>query len=101
MTSLYFQESLFLRFILLAQQQELQNQRWGIVVLRLTDNKGDKHTFTLTHVNYIPKSPVNLLSTRVLSQQFTNKHGFDQQGTGISSVFDNHTLFWDHGKFSK
>ena len=28
MTSLYFQESLFLRCILLVQQQELQNQRW-------------------------------------------------------------------------
>jgi hypothetical protein len=49
----------------------------------------------------MPKSPVNLLSTRVLSKQFTNEHGFDQQGTGISSVFGDHTLFWDHGKFSK
>jgi len=49
----------------------------GTVVLRLTDDKGDKHTFTLTHVNYMPKSPVNLLSTRVLSEQFTNEHGFD------------------------
>jgi hypothetical protein len=49
----------------------------GTVVLRLTDDKGYKHTFTLTHVNYMPKSPVNLLSTRVLSEQFTNKHGFD------------------------
>ena len=28
MTSLYFQESLFLQSILLAQQQALQNQRW-------------------------------------------------------------------------
>jgi hypothetical protein len=49
----------------------------GTVVLRLTDNKGDKHMFTLTHVNYMPKTPVNLLSTRVLSKQFTNEHGFD------------------------
>jgi len=73
----------------------------GTVVLRLIDDKGLKHTFTLTHVNYMPKSPVNLLSTRVLSEQFTNEHGFDRQGTGISSVFDNHTLFWDHGKFNK
>jgi hypothetical protein len=30
-----------------------------------------------------------------------NEHGFDRQGTGISSVFDNHTLFWDHEKFTK
>jgi len=73
----------------------------GTVILRLTDDKSLKHTFTLTHVNYMPKSPVNLLSTRVLSEQFTNKHGFDRQGTGISSVFDNHTLFWDHRKFTK
>jgi hypothetical protein len=49
----------------------------------------------------MPKSPVNLLSMRVLSKQFTNEHGFDQQGTGISSVFDDYTLFWDHGQFSK
>jgi hypothetical protein len=60
----------------------------GTVILWLTDDKGVKHTFTLTHVNYMPKSPVNLLSTRVLSEQFTNEHGFDQQGTGISSVLD-------------
>jgi hypothetical protein len=70
------------------------------VVLQLTDDNGDKHTFMLSHVNYMPKSPVNLLSTRVLSKQFTNEHGFDRQGTGISSVFDDHTLFCDHG-FSK
>ncbi len=73
----------------------------GTVVLRLTEDNGDKHRFTLTHMNYMSKSPINLLSTRVLSKQFTNEHGFDQQGTGFSSVFDNHTLFWDHGKFSK
>ncbi len=73
----------------------------GTVVLWLTDNNGDKHTFTLTHVNYMPKSPVNLLSMRVLSEQFTNEHGFDQQVTGISSIFDDHTLYWDHSHFSK
>jgi len=69
----------------------------GTIVLRLTDDKGDKHTFMLTHVNYMPKSPVNLLSTRVLSEQLMNEYGFDRQGAGIASVFDNHTLFWDHG----
>jgi hypothetical protein len=73
----------------------------GTVVLQLTDNNGDKHTFTLTHVNYMLKSPDNLLSMRVLRKQFTNEYGFDQQGTGITSVFDDHTLFWDHGQFSK
>ena len=73
----------------------------GTVILQLTDDNGDKHAFMLTDVNYMPKSPVNLLSTRVLSKQFTNEHGFDRHGTGISLVFDDHTLFWDYGKFSK
>jgi hypothetical protein len=73
----------------------------GTVILRLTDDNSDKHKFTLTHVNYMAKSPVNLLSTRVLSEQITNEHGFDRQGTGVSPVFDDHTLFWDYGKFSK
>ncbi len=50
----------------------------GTVVLWLTDDNGDKHTFMLTHMNYMRKSPVNLLSTRVLSEQFMNEHGFDQ-----------------------
>ncbi len=58
------------------------------VILQLTDNDGDKHTFTLTQVN--------LLSTRVLSKQFTTENGFDWRGTGISSVFDDQTLLWDH-----
>jgi hypothetical protein len=71
----------------------------GTVILILTDNNGAKHTFMLTHVNYMPKSPVNILSTRVLSKQFPNENGFDRQGTGITSVFDDHTLFWNHGQF--
>jgi hypothetical protein len=35
----------------------------GTVVLRTTDDNGEKHVFTLTHVNYVPQLPVNLLST--------------------------------------
>jgi hypothetical protein len=35
----------------------------GTVILRTTDDNGKKHSFTLTHVNYMPKLPVNLLST--------------------------------------
>ena len=34
----------------------------GTVTLRLTDDEGDKHSFTLNNVNYLPDSPVNLLS---------------------------------------
>ncbi len=65
----------------------------GTVILWLTDDNCDKHTFILTHVNYMPESPINLLSTRVLSKQFMDEHGFDHQGTGITSVFDDHILF--------
>ncbi len=65
------------------------------------DDNGKKHTFTLTHVNYMPTSPVNLLSTRVLSKQFTDKNGIDMHGTGIHLFYKDHTLIWDHGKYCK
>jgi hypothetical protein len=67
----------------------------GTVDLRITDDDGQRHKFTLTHVNYMPTSPVNLLSTRVLSRQFTDKNGIDY------SCYENHTLIWDHGKYQK
>jgi hypothetical protein len=35
----------------------------GTVLLKVTDDNGEKHTFTLTHVNYMANSPVNLSST--------------------------------------
>jgi hypothetical protein len=73
----------------------------GTVIFCLTDNNGAKHTFMLTHMNYMPKSPVNILSTGVLSKQSPNENGFDPQGTGITSAFDDHTLFGDHGQFCK
>jgi hypothetical protein len=47
------------------------------VILCLTDNNCAKHIFTLTHVSYMPKYPVNILSMRVLSEQFPNENGFD------------------------
>jgi hypothetical protein len=49
----------------------------GTVILRITGDDGDKHAFMLTHVNYMPQSLINLLSTRVLSKQFPNENGFD------------------------
>jgi hypothetical protein len=55
----------------------------GTVQLQIMDNDGEKHTFTLTHVNYMPTSPVNLVSTRVLGKQFTDENGIDTHGTGI------------------
>ena len=73
----------------------------GTVHLRITDDDGDKHKFTLTHVNYMPTSPVNLLLTRVLIRQFTNENGIDFHGTGIQSCYEHHTLIWDHSKYRK
>ncbi len=73
----------------------------GTVWLRLTDDDGEKHTFTPTQVNYMPTSPVNLLSTRLLSKQFTNERGIDLHGTGTHSCYEDHTLVWDHGKYRK
>jgi hypothetical protein len=72
----------------------------GMVVLRTTDNSGKKHVI-LTHINYIPNSAVNLLSTRVLSKQYVDENGFDKQGTGVWSAYDTHVLIWDHGRYSK
>jgi hypothetical protein len=62
----------------------------GTIQLRIMDDNGKKHTFTLTHVNYMPTSPVNLLSTRVLSKQFTDKNGIDMHGTGIHLFYKDH-----------
>ncbi len=36
----------------------------GTVILRLTDDEGVTHSFEFTNVNYLPDSPVNLLSLR-------------------------------------
>ncbi len=73
----------------------------GTVHLKGMDDNGKKHTFTPTHVNYMPNSPFNLLSTQVLSKQFTDESSFDKHGTGINLCYDDHMLIWDHGKYSK
>ncbi len=73
----------------------------GMDVLCTTDDNSKKHVFTLTHVNYIPQSPVNLLSTQVLSKQYVNDNGFDKHGTGVLSTYDTHVLIWDHRQYSK
>ena len=49
----------------------------------------------------MPTLPVNILSTRVLSQQFTGENGINLHGSGIHSCYENHTLIWDHGKYRK
>jgi hypothetical protein len=53
----------------------------GMVILRTTDDNGKKHAFTLTHVNCMHQSPVNLLLTLLLSKQYIDENGFDKKGT--------------------
>ncbi len=74
----------------------------GTVILRITDDDGVTHEFELTHVIYLPHSPVNLLSLCWLTEQYPNEDGkTDQYGTGINLAYDSHTLYWDKKKFSK
>jgi hypothetical protein len=48
------------------------------------------------------ESPVNILSVRCLAEQFTDSNGHvDRRGTGIESIFEQHTLFWNKRQFSK
>ena len=58
----------------------------GSVTLWITDNEGGKHSFILTNVNYLPDSPVNILSLRRLAELYPDVSGHpDRNGTGISS----------------
>jgi hypothetical protein len=45
----------------------------GNVNLHLKVNEGNKHEFNLTKVNYMPKSPVNLLSLQQLASTILMK----------------------------
>jgi hypothetical protein len=74
----------------------------GTVILRLTDDEGVTHSFEFTNVNYLPDSPVNLLSLRPLAELYPDATGrLDRTGTGIRSGFDNHVLFWNREQFKK
>ena len=74
----------------------------GTVILRITDNEGAKHSFVLKNVNYLPSSPVNILSLRRLAELYPDDAGHpDRTGTGINSGYDSHTLNWDNARFSK
>jgi hypothetical protein len=73
----------------------------GKVTLRLRDNKGFMQEFTLTHINYMPKSPVNLLSLWRLAEHYCNSNGIlDQDGTGINLSYNSQTLYWSKKQFS-
>jgi hypothetical protein len=66
----------------------------GTVTLRLTDDEGVLHSFELINVNYLPNSPVNLLSLWRLAELYPDATDHpDWHGTGIQSVFDDHILF--------
>jgi hypothetical protein len=74
----------------------------GTVTLRLTDDEGEKHSFILNNVNYLPDSPVNLLSLHQLAELYPDPAGYpDKNGPGICSGFDSHTMFRDPEKFKK
>jgi hypothetical protein len=47
----------------------------GTVILRLTDDEGITHSFEFTNVNYLPDSPVNLLSLRRLAELYPDATG--------------------------
>jgi hypothetical protein len=66
--SLFFRELVPSTYIVGAATGSSKLTLMETVIHCLTDDNGAKHTFMLTHVNYMPKSPVNILSTRVLSK---------------------------------
>ncbi len=47
----------------------------GNVNLHLRDNEENKQEFNSTDMNYMPNSPVNLLSLRWLAEQYPNENG--------------------------
>jgi hypothetical protein len=99
--SLFSREMVPLIYIVGAAVGTTETTLMGMIVLCTTDNNGKKHVFTMTHMNYIPNLPVNLLSTRVLSKQYVDENEFDKQGTGVWSAYDTHVLIWDHSQYSK
>ncbi len=74
----------------------------GTVILWVTDNEGVKHSFTLSNVNYLSDSPVNILSLRRLAKLYPDASCHpDRNRMGITSGYDNHTMYWNKGKFKK
>ncbi len=78
--SLFLGELVPLIYVVSAAMGTSKLTLMGTVILCTTDDNGKKHTFMLTHVNYMPKLPVNLLSTWVHSKQYINKNRFDKEG---------------------
>jgi hypothetical protein len=56
----------------------------GTIILYLMDDEGVTHSFELINVNYLPDSPMNLLSLRQLAELNPDVSGHpDRYGTGI------------------
>jgi hypothetical protein len=74
----------------------------GTVILCVMDDEGVKHSFTLENVNYLPNFPVNILSLRPLAELYPDNLGHpDRSGTGITSGYDSHTIYWNRAQFMK
>jgi hypothetical protein len=69
----------------------------GTVFLCTTKDNGKKAYIHSDPVNYMPKSPVKILSTWALSKQNVGENGLDNKGTGVFSGYDDHILYWDYG----
>jgi hypothetical protein len=74
----------------------------GTVILRGTDDEGAKHSFTLDNVNSLPNSLVNILSLCCLTVLYQDNEGHpDRNGTGITSGYDSHTMYWNRVQCKK
>jgi hypothetical protein len=62
----------------------------GMVWLHLNDDDGVKHIFILDNCLYHPDSPVNLVSTRQLADEFINAHGNPDQQKRIELQYSTH-----------
>ena len=78
------------------------SSKMGTVIVHLTNDEGVAHSFLLSECIYMPESSFNLLSVHRLAEHFPDDNGLpDKRGTGIMSVFEEHTLFWNDKKHSK
>ncbi len=62
---------------------------------------GTQHIFVLDNCLYHPESPVDLLSTRRLAENFLDADGNPDKETRIESRYLTHVLTWSFGQFKK
>ena len=73
----------------------------GTVCIHLLDDDGKRHLFILDKCIYLPDSPVNLLSTRRLAENYLDEDGNPDEETRIESRYSTHILVRCGGKFKK